>query len=88
MVSSHLQEQSRREFLRLAAAGVGTASLSGWIPVLADAAADAARRTRTKAKSVILLYMAGGASHLDTFDLKPGAKGAGEFKPIPTSVPN
>jgi hypothetical protein len=31
--------------------------------------------------------MDGGPSHKDTFDLKPDSKGAGEFKPIPTSVP-
>src|SRR5262249_53460834 len=34
-----------------------------------------------------LLWMDGGPSHKDTFDLKPGTKDAGEFKPIPTSVP-
>jgi hypothetical protein len=31
--------------------------------------------------------MDGGPSHKDTFDLKPDSKGAGDFKPIPTSVP-
>src|SRR5262249_53239644 len=38
-------------------------------------------------KSCILLWMEGGPSHKDTFDLKPGTKDAGEFKPIATSVP-
>ena len=31
--------------------------------------------------------MDGGPSHKDTFDLKPGTKNGGEFKPIPTAVP-
>src|SRR5207253_6629143 len=38
-------------------------------------------------KSCILLWMEGGPSQKDTFDMKPGTKDAGEFKPIDTSVP-
>src|SRR5262249_35409465 len=37
-------------------------------------------------KSIIILWMSGGPSHMDTWDLKPGADTAGEFKPIKTSV--
>ncbi len=73
---------SRRDLLRLSAAGVGV-SLSGWLDVLATRAAAAGTKTR----SCILLWMDGGPSHKDTFDLKPGTRDAGEFKPIPTSVP-
>ena len=42
-----------------------------------------------KAKNCILIWLAGGPSHLDTFDPKPGASAdvRGEFKPIATSVP-
>src|SRR5947209_19574373 len=42
-----------------------------------------------KAKSVILLYLLGGAATQDMFDLKPNApdKIRGEFKPIDTNVP-
>src|SRR5262245_28334875 len=42
-----------------------------------------------KAKSVILVYLLGGAPTQDMFDLKPGApdKIRGEFKPISTNVP-
>ena len=50
---------SRRDFLRLAAAGAGTASASGWLPVLAAHAADKG----VKHKSCILLYMLGGRVH-------------------------
>jgi len=74
---------TRRDALRLAAAGVGGACLSGWMNVVATAAAN----TAAKPKSCILLWMDGGPSHKDTFDLKPGTKDAGEFSPIQTSVP-
>lgn len=87
MLSSTLVEKSRRDFLALAAAGVGTTSLSGWMPLLANAAAANSVKTKTKTKNVILLYMDGGPSHKDTWDLKPGTKNAGEFKEIQTATP-
>ncbi len=42
----------------------------------------------TKVKSCILVWLAGGPSHIDTFDPKPegGADVRGEFKPIDTAV--
>jgi hypothetical protein len=42
-----------------------------------------------KAKSCILIWQAGGPSHIDTFDPKPDAPSdvRGEFKPIDTPVP-
>jgi uncharacterized protein (DUF1501 family) len=73
---------SRRDLLKLTAAGVSALSLSGWFKVLAGRAAESA----TKHKACILLWMDGGPSHKDTFDLKPGTKDAGEFKPINTDV--
>src|SRR5438309_2056807 len=74
---------SRREWLRLASAGVVGCSTSGWLGALADDVAKDPRRKR----SCILLWMSGGPSQLDTFDLKPGHENAGPFKPIDTSVP-
>jgi uncharacterized protein (DUF1501 family) len=74
---------SRRDLLKLSAAGVAGTSLSGWLNVVAAHAAAA----KTKTKSCIVLWMDGGPSHKDTFDMKPGTKNAGEFKPIQTSVP-
>src|SRR4051794_20665645 len=70
---------ARRRFLANAA-GV---SLSGWLGRLAAAAPQAHRP-----KSCILLWMAGGQSHIDTFDPKPQAPDniRGEFSPIETSV--
>jgi len=87
MLSSTLVENSRRDFLKLAAAGVGTTSLSGWMPILANTAASASVQAKRKPKNVILLYMDGGPSHKDTWDLKPGTKDAGEFKEIQTAAP-
>src|SRR5262245_5119564 len=76
---------SRRDWLRLAGMGVGGLSASCWLPVLAGQAAQAAAAGR-KHKSCILLYMSGGASHIDTFDLKSGESGT-PFQPIATSAP-
>ncbi len=83
MTSARTKELSRRDFLRLSAAGAALTSASGWFDLLAAHAAGSA----VKYKSCILLWMAGGPSQKDTFDMKPGTKDAGEFKPIPTSVP-
>ena len=74
---------SRRDWLRLSAAGVSGLSLSGWLGVLARAAAaDPARK-----RACILLWMSGGPSQLDTFDLKPGHANGGPYKEIATKVP-
>ena len=75
---------SRRDFLKLSATGALSASMSGWLPVLASRAAEA---NLTKTKACILLWMDGGPSQIDTFDMKPGTANAGEFKPISTNVP-
>jgi hypothetical protein len=78
--SPHL---SRRDWLRLSTAGVVGFSLSGWLGAMADrAAADPRRRC-----SCILLWMNGGPSQMDTFDLKPGHPNGGPFKEIATAVP-
>jgi len=47
------------------------------------------RSGATRAKSVILIWMRGGPSHIDSFDMKPDAPAEirGEFRPIPTNVP-
>jgi uncharacterized protein DUF1501 len=74
---------SRRDFVKLSAAGVSAVSLSGWLNVLAGRAAQSGART----KSCVLLWMDGGPSHKDTFDLKPGTKDGGEFRPIQTAAP-
>jgi hypothetical protein len=74
---------SRRDWLRLTGLGFAGVSLSGWLENLAGAAAAHPARK----KSCILLWMAGGPSQMDTFDLKPGHKNGGPVKEIATSVP-
>jgi hypothetical protein len=74
---------TRREWLRLSAAGVLGASMSGWLERLATAAASSPERRR----SCILLWMNGGPSQMDTFDLKPGHANGGPIKEIATSMP-
>src|SRR5262245_29481531 len=74
---------SRRHFLRSVALSAAAFSYSGWMPRLArSAAADPARQ-----RHCVLLWMPGGPSQMDTFDLKPGHANGGPFKEIPTSVP-
>src|SRR5438105_11241286 len=74
---------SRRDWLRLASAGVVGASASGWLEALATAVATDPQRRR----SCILLWMTGGPSQMDTFDLKPGHSNGGPYKDIATSAP-
>src|SRR5215510_10161144 len=73
---------SRREMLRLWAAGVTGTACSGWLPTLAARAAAPAVRT----KSCIVLWMDGGPPHTDTFDPKPDVPECGIYKAIPTAV--
>ena len=74
---------SRRDALRLSAAGVASGSCSGWIERLAAETASRSDRRR----SCILLWMNGGPSQLDTFDMKPGHEHGGTFAEIGTAVP-
>ena len=76
-------EMSRRDWLRLSIAGFVGGSMSGWLPGLAASAATHPHRRR----SCILLWMNGGPSQMDTFDLKPGHKNGGPFRVIGTAVP-
>lgn len=84
------QGPSRREVLRigaLGALGLGLADL--WRHrALADAASSRPALAG-KAQSCILVWLAGGPSHLDTFDPKPQAPAdvRGEFQPIDTAIP-
>ncbi len=74
---------SRRDLLKLGAAGCVGYSMSGWLESLAADTADNPMRKR----SCILLWMSGGPSQTDTFDLKPDHANGGPFKEIKTSAP-
>jgi hypothetical protein len=78
---------SRRNFLHYAAGGAACWSMSGWLDTIAAHAA--ATQAAVKPKACIVLWMTGGPSHIDTFDLKPNAPAGirGSFRPIATSVP-
>ena len=57
--------------------------MSGWLGRLAASAAADPQRKR----SCILLWMNGGPSQMDTFDLKPGTANGGPYQEIDTAVP-
>jgi hypothetical protein len=76
----------RRAFL--VAGGLGCCGMH--LAVLGQPAqADAAEKGFGKARSTILIWLSGGASHIDTWDMKPQAPAEfrGEFRPIATSAP-
>jgi hypothetical protein len=75
---------SRRSFLKVGALTIGGLSL----PRLLRQRATASPSSSTSHKSVILIWLAGGPSHIDMYDLKPNAPAEfrGEFKPIATNV--
>lgn len=79
---------TRRETLKAGALGL----LGGFgLPQLfqAEALQAGERRRQGRAKSVILLYLLGGAATQDMIDLKPNAPSEirGEFNPVATNVP-
>ncbi len=74
---------NRRDWLRTAGLGIGGLSMSGWFPLLANELAADPRRRR----HCVLLWMNGGPTQTDTFDMKPGHANGGEFAEIQTNVP-
>jgi len=90
-MSSYLHDQvnirkhhvGRRRFLQqISAAALGTGMLS-----FRDYLTLQAEELRKQGRSLIVLWMAGGPSQLETFDPKPGTENGGETKSIRTSVP-
>lgn len=78
---------TRRELIRagaLSAVGIGLPDL-----LQLEAAERTERPNNAPAKSVILLWLWGGPSHLDSFDMKPNApvQYRGPYSPIASSVP-
>lgn len=74
---------SRRNFLQVGGMALGGLSLSQAIQ------ADALARSGRSHKAIINIYLPGGPSHIDLWDLKPDAPAEirGEFRPIKTNVP-
>ena len=79
---------SRRDLLRAGALGLGGLTLAEVLK-LQQAGAAESKTGPVKGKSVIWIWLRGGASHIDSWDMKPAAPAEvrGEFSPIPTSVP-
>jgi hypothetical protein len=73
---------TRRGFLKIGAFGVGL-TLAEMLRLRAQAG------TASSNKSAVMIYLPGGPSHMDMYDLKPQAPSEfrGEFKPIATNVP-
>ncbi|MBX3439869.1 MAG: DUF1501 domain-containing protein, partial [Planctomycetaceae bacterium] len=80
-----MRKPNRRDWLRAAGAAAGGLSVSGWLPVLANEIA--ADPNRSQRRHCILLWMSGGPSQTDTFDMKPGHANGGEFQEIATNAP-
>ena len=74
---------SRRNFLKIGALGLGGLTMSQILRAEAQAGIGKSH------KAVIMIFLPGGPSHQDMFDLKTDAPSEirGEFKPIKTKVP-
>src|SRR3954469_25833885 len=74
----------RRDFLRVGVLGAAGLGLADYLRL-----AEAGAVRGGKATAAIFINLGGGPSHLDSFDLKPGAPAEyrGEFRPIATNVP-
>lgn len=78
---------SRRNFLGASAAAAGLTFAADMTVLNALQSPLLANELKKNDKRVILLWLAGGASQLETFDPKPGRPTGGPFKAIQTSVP-
>ena len=81
---------SRRELLQAGYSGLLGLSLPTVLGGRAIAAESAViSETKPRAKSVVIVFLTGAASHHDTFDMKPDAPKEirGDFQSIATSIP-
>jgi len=76
---------SRRSFLRAGSLAIGGLSLPNFLQLQSKGSVSGGRR----GKSVIMICLGGGPSHVDTYDMKPEAPSEirGEFRPIRSKVP-
>ncbi len=75
---------SRRGFLAGFAGGLGAAGALSFSGLVQPAAA---KQLASQQKRVLLVWLGGGVSQLETWDPKPNTEYGGPFKSIPTSVP-
>src|SRR5436190_9001739 len=76
---------TRRQFLGTAGVSLLSAPSLPTDNVLLGA--EQASAVKERARAVIILYLGGGASQLETWDPKPGTATGGPFRAISTSVP-
>jgi len=74
---------NRRHFLKHMA---GLAAMAGSATSFVQGLRAAAPDLKKQGKSLIILWMGGGPSHMDLWDLKPGQPTGGDFKPIKTAA--
>ncbi len=81
--AAHGDGVTRRTVLRVGALSLGGLTLGNVLRLRAESPAPG-----TRPKSVILIHLSGGPSHLDMYDMKPGAPAEyrGEFRPVQTNV--
>ena len=79
---------TRREAIQAGAVGILGLGMNHLVG-LREADADTAAQPQGKAKSLIFIFLSGGLSQHDSFDMKPNAPEnvRGEFKPIATKTP-
>lgn len=77
---------TRRDFFRVGTLGLAGLNLPGLLRARATAAGAGGPARRT---SVVWLFLSGGPSHIDTYDMKPEAPAEfrGPYRPIRTNVP-
>ena len=73
---------NRRHFMSHLA---GASALAGTAMSFTNSMALSADTLKKNKKACILMWMSGGPPTIDIWDLKPGSKNGGEFKPISTS---
>jgi hypothetical protein len=85
-LSTHCDRRQRRHFLKIGGLGLGGLSLPGILHAQDSAPLNPSRSLGHKA--VIMVYLSGGPSHQDMFDLKVDApvEIRGTFQPISTNV--
>ena len=88
MSRPHQTDFERREFLRIGLTGFSGLTLSQLLQ-LRSGAAETATNPGSERTAIILVWLRGGASHLETFDCKPLASSdfRGPYQPIDTNVP-
>src|SRR5215207_5241083 len=78
---------NRRNFLKIGAFGAGL-TLADMLRQQAQAANTPNQSAPSRPKSAIMIYLPGGPTHMDMYDLKPDAPAEfrGEFRPIQTNA--